>query len=324
VNKLIKKISEKFTAFIKRLIRLILHPIVILSKRITLPGFAGASLYDVGLFFIHGMKESSISLRANAISYSFIISFVPAVMFLFTLIPYIPVAHLEENIMLTLQEIIPEDAFVLLRSTIEDIISHQKSELLSISFLVSLFFASNGIIAMMDAFNQSAHAIETRTLLKKYLVSFLLAFILAVNMIVSGAALALSSVILYFIEDKGLINDNFTLLLLQAGQWAIILLTSLIAFSSIYFLAPAKKRIFPFFSAGSILASFLSVVSFKVFTIFINHFSNYNKFYGSLGTMIMIIVWINLTALMLLIGFELNASIHMANKNKLNGEGKTW
>ncbi len=316
MKKYIIRISERVKGYVTRLMKLILHPLLTVSKKIYLPGFGGASLYDVGLFFIRGMQESSISLRANAITYSFIVSFVPAVLFLFTLIPYIPVAHLKESIMLGLQEIIPDDAFVLLRSTIEDIISHQQSDLLSISFLVSLFFASNGIIAMMNAFNQSAHSIESRTLLKRYLVSFLLVFILAINMIVSGAALALSSVIFYFMEETGLIGNNFTVFLIQAGQWAVILLTSLIGFSSIYFLAPAKKRIFPFFSAGSILASFLSVVTFKVFTIFINNFSNYNKFYGSLGTMIMIMVWINLTALMLLIGFELNASIYMANKNK--------
>jgi len=148
-------------------------------------------------------------------------------------------------------------------------------------------------------------------------------FILALNMIISGAALALSSVVLYFIEEKGLISNNFTIFLLQAGEWIIILLTSLIAFSSIYYLAPAKKRIFPFFSAGSILASFLSVISFKLFAIFIEDITNYNKFYGSLGSLIIIIVWINLTALMLLIGFELNASIYEASKNgikKKNGK----
>jgi membrane protein len=170
----------------------------------------------------------------------------------------------------------------------------------------------------MNAFNHSSHAIESRTSLKKVLVSLLLVFILAMNMIVSGAALALSSILLYFMEGKGIIGDNFTLFLLQAGQWIVILLTSFIAFSSIYYLAPAKKRVFPFFSAGSIIASFLSVVSFKVFAIFIENFTNYNKFYGSLGAMIMIIVWINLTALMLLVGFELNASIYEASKNKKN------
>jgi len=314
-----KKIALKVKGLITKLFRIILFPLLILSKKIFLPGFRGVALYDVGLFFIQGMKKSSISLRANAISYSFIIAFVPAVMFLFSLIPYIPITDLEKNIMLTLQEVIPGEAFILLRSTMEDIITNQQTGLLSVSFLISLYFASSGVIAIMNAFNQSSHAYESRTALKKQLVAFLLVLILAINMIVSGAALALSSVLLYFMEGKGIIDDNSTLFLLQVGQWVIILLTSLIAFSSIYYLAPAKKRIFPFISAGSIIASLLSVISFKVFTIFIENFTNYNKFYGSLGTMIMIIVWINLTALMLLIGFELNASIYAASQNKLNG-----
>ena len=309
------RISDTAKSLINKLFRIILLPLIILSRKIILPGFRGVALYDVGLFFINGMKKSSISLRANAISYSFIIAFVPAVLFLFTLIPYIPVRGLEDNIMLTLEEVIPHEAFVVLRSTIQDIISNQQTGLLSISFLISLYFASNGVMAIMTAFNQTAHAIESRNTIKKQLVAILLVFILAFNMIVSGAALALTSVVLYFIEAKGLINDNFTLFLLQAGQWIVILLSSLIAFSSIYYFAPARRRIFPFFSAGSVIASFLSVISFKVFTIFIENFTNYNKFYGSLGTMIMIIVWINLTALMLLIGFELNASIYAASRN---------
>ncbi len=318
MKKLIIRISEIVKGLITKLFRLLLLPLIILSRKIYLPGFRGVSLYEVGLFFISGMKKSSISLRANSISYSFIIAFVPAVLFLFTLIPYIPIANLEENIMGTLKEVIPDEAFILLKSTIEDIITNQQTGLLSLSFLISYYFASSGVIAIMNAFNHSSHAIESRTSLKKVLVSLLLVFILAVNMIVSGAALALSSVLLYFMEGKGIIGDNFTLFLLQAGQWIIILVTSLMAFSSIYYLAPAKKRVFPFFSAGSIIASFLSVVSFKVFTVFIENFTNYNKFYGSLGAMIMIIVWINLTALMLLIGFELNASIYAASRNKMN------
>lgn len=309
------RISDKVKGLITRLFKLVLLPLILLSRKIILPGFRGVALYEVGLFFIDGMKKSSITLRANAISYSFIIAFVPAVLFLFTLIPYIPIRGLEDNIMLSLQEVIPKEAFIVLRSTIQDIISNQQTGLLSVSFLISLYFASNGVLAIMNAFNQSSHSIESRNVIRKQLVAFLLVFILALNMIVSGAAMAFSSLVLYFIEEKGLISNNFTLFFLQVGEWVIILFTSLIAFSSIYYLAPAKKRIFPFFSAGSVLASFLSVLAFKVFTIFIENFTNYNKFYGSLGTLIMIIVWINLTALMLLIGFELNASIYVASKN---------
>lgn len=303
------------TNFAQRLYKRFVLPVILFSRKISLPGFKGEPVYDVAVFFIRGMQRSSITLRANAISYSFIIAFVPAILFLFTLIPYFPIKGLDENIMQTLKEILPNEAFIFIRSTIQDILTHQQSGLLSFSFLITLYFAGNGVLAIMNAFNQSSHAIEYRSMVQKHLVALLLVFILAINMIISGAALAISSIVLYFIESKGIISNDFTYFLLNTGQWIIILLTSLVAFSSIYYLAPAKKRIFPFFSAGSIIASFLSVISFKVFTIFINNFSNYNKFYGSLGTVIMIIVWINLTALMLLIGFELNASIYMASKN---------
>jgi membrane protein len=312
------KISEQVKSLASKLFKLILLPLIILSKKIYLPGFRGVPLYDVGLFFIRGMRKSSITLRANAISYSFIIAFVPAVLFLFTLIPYIPITDLRENLLLTLEEVIPHEAYVLLRSTIEDIVTNQQTGLLSVSFLVSLYFASSGVIAIMNAFNQTSHSIESRTMVKKQLVAILLVFILALNMIVSAASLAFSSVFFFFMEKQGFFSYDISLLLLQTGQWIIILVTSLMAFSSIYYLAPAKKRVFPFFSAGSVIASVLSVITFKVFAIFIENFTNYNKFYGSLGTMIMIIVWINLTALMLLIGFELNASIYEAKKHEEN------
>jgi len=233
MKEFIKRISAKVKGLITKLTRHIFFPLLFLSRKIYLPGFRGVPLYDVGLFFIRGMKKSSISLRANSISYSFIIAFVPAVMFLFTLIPYIPITDLEENIMLTLQEVLPYEAFVLIKSTMEDIITKQQTGLLSISFLISLYFAGSGVIAIMNAFNQSSHSIESRTAIKKQLIALLLVFILAVNMIISGAALALSSVLFYFMEGKGFISDNFTVFLLQAGQWVIILLTSFMAFSSI-------------------------------------------------------------------------------------------
>jgi len=254
-------------------------------------------------------------MRANAITYSFIIAFVPAILFLFTLIPYMPIADLDQNILLSLKEVLPSSAYQTVYKTIEDIVTREQGGLLSVSFLISIYFASSGIIAIMNAFNHSSHSIETRNAIQKFLVSLLLVFILAINIIISAGAMAVTSYIFYFMEDKGMISDNFTLFLVQAGQWITILLTSLISFSCIFYLAPAKRGSFPFFSAGSVLASFLSVLSFKIFVIFIENFSSVNTFYGSLGTLIVILMWINLTALMLLIGYELNASIYEAKKN---------
>ena len=311
----LKNTSIKIQEYARKLFRVILLPVLFLTKRIVLPGFHGIPLYDVGLFFIKGAQKSSISMRANAITYSFIIAFVPAIIFLFTLIPYIPIADLSQNVMLSLKETLPSAAYQAIYKTIEDILTREQGGLLSLSFLISIYFASSGIIAIMNAFNHSSHSIETRNAIQKFLVSLLLVFILAINIIISAGAMAVTSYIFYFMEDKGMISDNFTLFLLNAGQWIIILLTSLISFSCIFYLAPAKRGSFPFFSAGSVLASLLSVISFKIFVIFIENFSSVNTFYGSLGTLIVILMWINLTALMLLIGFELNASIYEAKKN---------
>lgn len=315
------RITEKLSAWIRHLAKVVLYPLLFLSKKIILPGFRGAPLYDVGLFFIRGMQKSSISLRANAITYSFIIAFVPAILFLFTLIPYFPITNLRENIMMALDEVLPDVAFLTIRSTIEDIITRQQGGLLSVSFLVSIYFASNGILAIMTAFNQSSHSIETRSNFQKRVVSLLLVVILAVNLIISGGAMAFSSLFMFFMEERGVITGQFNMALLEAGKWIIILLTSLISFSTIYYLAPAKRGSFPFFSAGSVVASLLSVIAFILFSIFIDNFSNYNRFYGSLGTLIIVIMWINLTSLMLLIGFELNASIYEAKRqNETNIE----
>jgi len=311
----LKNTSIKIQEYARKLFRVILLPVLFLTKKIVLPGFHGVPLYDVGLFFLKGAQKSSISMRANAITYSFIIAFVPAIIFLFTLIPYIPIADLSQNVLLSLKEILPSAAYQAIYKTIEDILTREQGGLLSLSFLISIYFASNGIIAIMNAFNHSSHSIETRNAIQKFMVSLLLVFILAINIIISAGAMAVTSYIFYFMEDKGMISDNFTLFLLNAGQWIIILLTSLISFSCIFYLAPAKRGSFPFFSAGSVLASLLSVISFKIFVIFIENFSNVNTFYGSLGTLIVILMWINLTALMLLIGFELNASIYEAKKN---------
>lgn len=311
----LKNLSDWVNGLVRKISRMILSPVAFLSKKIILPGFHGVPLYNVAQFFVRGAKKSSISLRANAITYSFFIAFVPAILFLFTLIPYIPVKDLDHAIFNFLQEILPSAAYEAIYKTIEDILTNQQSGLLSISFLISIYFASNGIIAIMNAFNQSSHSVESRTNFKKRVVSLMLVFILAINIIISAGAMAFTSYLLYFMGKQGLISDSITLFMINAGQWITILLTSLISFSSIFYLAPAKRGIFPFFSAGSVIASVLSVAAFKLFVIFIENFSTVNTFYGSLGTLIVILMWINLTALMLLVGFELNASIYEAKKN---------
>ncbi len=309
-----KELFLKIKAYFKEIIDLILAPLIFISKKLILPGFKGVPLYDVIVFFIRGMQKSSVMLRANALAFTFIMAFVPAVLFFFNLIPYIPISGLRDNIMLTLQQALPTEAFLTVKTTIEDIITRQRGGLVSFSFLISIYFASDGIIGIMNSFNQSSHSVETRSAVQKRLISLLLVFLLSIVLIISSAVLALSSLVINYFDMHHIIQGTFAIFLLGIGKWAIIILMVLSGFSLIYYLAPAKRGSFPFFSAGSIFGTFLSLVSFLGFSFFIDNFGTYNKFYGSMGTIIVINVWVNLNALSLLIGYELNASIYSARR----------
>jgi membrane protein len=317
------KISRQMNTFLARLIGfgekillLILSPVVFISKRLVLPGFKGVPLYDVGVFFLRGMRKSSISLRANALAFSVILSFVPAVLFLFTLIPYFPIPGLQEQVMVSLQEALPEEAFLTIRNTIEDIITNQRAELLSISFLISLYFASNGMLGVMTAFNQSAHVIETRTNFRKRLVAIFLVLVLSLLTILTAVITIFSGVVLGWLEDNGVIQDTMMVNLLHLGSWVMLFTLLLTAFSTIYYFAPAKRGSFPFFSAGSTIASIFTIGFFILFRLYVDNTNAYNRFYGSLETLFVILVWFNLMAFVLLIGFELNASIYSARRKK--------
>ena len=311
-----RKTITALQAFLEKFISLIFRPIIYFSKKIVLPGFQGVPLYDVGLFFIRGIRKSSITLRANALAFSVILSFVPGVLFLFTLIPYIPIPGLQEQIMESLKDALPDEAFYFIRDTIEDIVTEQRGELLSISFLISLYFASNGMIDVMTAFNQSSHAIETRNNFKKRLISIFLVLFLTLIMILSAALTTFSGFILDWLQEIGVIRDKLMVVLLHAGSWIILLMMLLTAFSTIYYLAPARRGSFPFFSAGSIFATILTIIFFILFGIYVDNSGAYNRFYGSLATIFVILVWLSLLALVLLIGFELNASIYSAHRRK--------
>ena len=288
-----------------------------ITKKIVLPGFDGVPLYDALIFFYRGNLKSSIDLRASAISFDIILAMLPAIMFFFTLIPYLPIPDLHKTIMSALQESMPTNAFETIRSTIEDVVSRQQSGLLSIGFLLSIYFASNGMITVMKAFNQSAHAIETRSAFWQRILSLVLVFILTVLIIVASIIQIISYNALDLFNQKFLIDPLLFKILFLLVKYLIIIIISFGAFSFIYYLAPAYRGRFRFISPGSTLATILTIIVLEVFSFFINNFGQYNKIYGSIGSMIVLIIWLNLNSRILLIGFELNASIYSAKKDKI-------
>jgi membrane protein len=300
--------------FLKKLLRILLYPLVAFSKRLILPGFKGIPLYNVIRFFIRGLRKSSINIRAAAVSFSFILAAIPAVLFFFSLIPYIPIEGIHELIIQSLSSIMPETAFAAIRSTIEDIVLNHRTGLLSFGFLASIYFFSNGIMSLMNAFNQTSHTLETRPALYRRLVSLLLVMILSVLVIVASGTLIGTRVFIDFLAGQEIIHGDFSMFLIRTGEVILLLIVILFAYSSIYYLAPAKRGTIHFFSPGSVIGAVLSLITLQVFSYFIDNFGQQNKLYGSLGTLMVILIWTNLNTLVILIGFELNASIYDARR----------
>jgi len=293
------------------------------SQKIIIPGFDGLPLYDVAVFFIRGLQKGALTMRAAAMSFSFFLAIFPSIIFFFTLIPYIPVSNFQQTLMVLLEELMPDSAFDTVRSTLEDIISRPRSGLLSLGFILAGYFSTNGIASMIEAFNQTYHTIETRSWMRQRLISILLVLILAVIVILAIAMITTGSIVIDFMVQENILHDSTTVFFLQVGKWIVILAMVFFVISFIYFLAPSRESKFRFVSAGSTLATLLSIVTMLGFNYYISNFTRYNALYGSIGTLLVVMLWIYFNAIILLIGFELNASIYASGAHKYRRSRKS-
>lgn len=286
--------------------------IAYISKRIFLPGFEGMPLYDVAGFFWHGITKGALSMRASAVSFSFFLALFPMVIFMFTLIPYIPIDNFQDELLMLLKSIMPTNAYDAIEDTILDIVTNQRGGLLSVGFISALYFSTNGFDALITAFNSSYHAIETRTGFQIRLVSILLVLIFTM-LITTAIILLIGSELLL---DKAIRAEDFVYYMIMVGRWIILFCLCYFLVSFIYFLGPSRKSKWKFTSAGSMLATILIILTSWGFTYYVNNFGNYNKIYGSIGTLIVVLLWIYFNSMVLIVGFELNVSIYQAKTRK--------
>ncbi|MEL7586785.1 MAG: YihY/virulence factor BrkB family protein [Prolixibacteraceae bacterium] len=299
-----------FTHRIKRLfLRLLIR-----ARKISFPGFDRIPLYDVMVFFYRSIVDASFTTRASAIAFSFFLALFPAIIFLFTLIPYIPIRNFQAELFLLIRDLLPASTFVAVEETIQDILTRQRSGLLSLGFLMALIFSSNGLVSMMNAFDSSLHTVETRNWLDQRLVSFLLLMVLSVLLTLAIALIILGQYGINYLEESPLVGSRLTFYLLSVGRWVVTIALLFFAYSSLYFFAPTRKTRWRFISPGSTLATILSIAVLGGFGYYITRFGQYNKLYGSIGTLLVVMLLCYLMSLILLIGFELNNSISAARR----------
>lgn len=282
------------------------------AKKISLPFFEGVPLYDVALFFWRSIVDGAIATRASAIAFSFFVAFFPFIIFLFTLIPYIPIDNFQNELLILIQDVVPPATYTTIEQTVEDIITQPRGDLLSFGFFAALIFSTNGLAAMMSAFDATIHTIHRRSWLSQRITAIYLLIILSVLLTIVIALLTSGQLVIQRLQDRQILNDQFIVLLLIFGKWMIILALLFFTYSFLYFMAPAKRIKWRFISAGGTLATGLSVFALVGISFYINRFNQYNKLYGSIGTLLIILLLMYVMSMILLIGFELNASIHQA------------
>ncbi len=290
-----------------------------ISKRISLPGFDGVPIYDVGVFFYRGLTEGYITSRAAAISYSVFLAIFPFLIFLFTIIPFIPIENFQFSLLGIIKDFMPRLAYESVQDTIIDIVTRPRSSLLILNLILTLYFSTNGVNSLIEAFNNTYHSIETRTSFKQYLISVIIVLINSFLLIIAIGLITFGSSLLSWLLPDSIENSAIMIFLLQLLRWLIILGLLLMAISIIYYLAPAKHKSFRFLTAGSLLATILIVITTLGFNFYVDNFASYNALYGSLGTLMIVLVWIYINAISLIVGFELNASIRTAVKDEITG-----
>jgi membrane protein len=270
------------------------------------------SLYHVLSILWKKIITFDIDQRAAAVSFSLLLAIFPAIIFLFTLIPYIPIDNLDVQIMEFLRNILPKGIYSTAAHTIEDIISRRRVDVLSFGFLFAVYAATNGMMALIRAFNISLINEEKHNFWAGRLVALFLTFLLVLVMISAIVVLIVGKIMIAYLFDRGLLSEDFNFYMIQTLGYLSIFIIFFLGIASIYYFAIDKSVRLRFFNFGAVLASILCILATNAFSYYLVNFNSYNKLYGSIGTLIGMMVWIYLIAVILIFGFEINSSLRDA------------
>ena len=295
----------------------IVNILVKFGKKIKIPGLQGMSLYDVLEMYIIGIVEGALTTRAGGIAFSFFMAVFPFMLFILTLIPYIPIDGFPEGLFSFIKDILPPQTFEAVDSVLIDITKNQYGGLLSFGFLGSIFLMTNGVNAIFGGFEYSYHVKEMRNIFRAYFISLGVSLLTSLFLIVTIILVILYQVALTKINENGWLNtDDLNLFYYGRGFLFLVMIFTIVSLLFRYGTKQGKET--RFFSGGAILTTILSLCTFYLFGIYVVKFAQYNQLYGSIGTLLILMLFVWLNSIILLLGFELNASLYslrLRNKN---------
>ncbi len=284
-------------------------------KKLVLPGFDGIPIADVFRFVMKGFRKGVLVTRASSIAFNLLMAVLPATIFIFTLIPFVPIHNFQDEFIKLFENILPENAFSLLENTIVDIVTNKSGGLLLVMFFATIIFSTNGIHAVIHAFVVTSHSFKPRSWVNQRKISVLLLLIVMLMISTAGFLVIFGKTAVNRLVELDILERNLVIFILIILKWIVVVLLLFVAISFLYYLAPAKRRDFKFISPGSTLATLLFIITSMGFSAYVNTYGQYNKLYGWIGSLMVILIWLYLNSIALLIGFELNVSIKEARAN---------
>jgi membrane protein len=282
------------------------------SQRKRFPGYREISWYSVIEFFIRWIDKRDLHLRSSALSFTFFLSLFPSAIFFFTLLAYLPLKRSPEEILFFLQGIVPVNTFKLIKSTLTDILKHQRGGLLSIGFLLAIYFGTNGFHSLMNTLNRYGKDKETRSFWKQRIIAIILSVIVSLAILISVLLITAGNWLIHWFDRMKYFPSKITPALLFTLNNGIVIVIILTIISCIYYFAPSKESKWRFFTPGSIFACTVTLLTTYLFSLYVNQFNAYNKVYGSIGALIVVMLLIYINTYILLLGYELNIAIEKA------------
>lgn len=290
-----------------------IRKVIYIIKHVKVPFFGGLELYKLGVFFIKGLTGGFLTTRAAAIAFNFFLAIFPAIIFIFSLIPFIPIDGFQKELISELLFAAPNIMDTFIEDTLFDVIENKQTSLVSLGFVLALYFATNGINSMLTAFVMSYHNAEehARSFISQQLTAITITIFLTIFLFIAIFLTLFGGNIIDFIFDNILHYSNSNILLINLARWSIIVAFIYFSVAFIYYYGPKQKV--KFFSPGATLATVALILFTLGFGFYIDNFASYNKLYGSIGSIMGIMLMIYLNSLALLIGYELNAAIDHAS-----------
>ena len=270
------------------------------------------NLYSAIVHFLDNVSQNNLTIKASGVAFSFTLAIFPSIIFIFTLIPYVHqvLPHISNaSILSMIASIMPSSMYTSVEDTIMDIVHIKRQGLLSFGAILALMLSTNGMHGLMNAFNSIYKQDEKRSFIKTRLIALGLTLMLSSVLFFSIFLLVIGNAFLNYLSDAEYVTQDYVIYLLFMVKYSIIGFALLIAISLVYYFAPAIHDRWKFFSAGAIFSAVSSGAVSYVFAVYINNFAGYHKFYGSIGIMIALMIWLYLLSFILLLGFEYNASV---------------